>query len=1524
MLAASTRSRVSRSLNFLVLTALALVAHLQPALALSNACSAVNVPFTTAEAGQGAFDTQPYDGSLFDSGEEFVFTVTTQNSIADEMDPANDDHTNSAVGYWSSDIADDGDQYRPTVGAEVNETVIIPINVTTSYYFGIQGSQMPGGVSQGEASMTLICRASSNTPSSDATLSALTLSSGTLSPSFASGTITYTASVGNGASSLTLTPTTNSGGTVTINGNAAASGQGFPVSLSVGDNMLSIVVTAADGTTTKTYTLTVTRAATAPVVSSLSPSTGSTSGGTAVTIAGTDFTGATNVTIGGQAATNVSVVSATQITATTPAHIAGAVDVVVTTPGGSGTLTNGFTYSTSTPTVVVTASNANPSLGDTVTLTATLSNGSSPSGTVTFKDNGATLGTGTISGTIASYSTSGMSTGSHSITAEYAGDTNNAAATSSALTVTVGQSTPTVVVTASNANPSPGDAVTFTATLSNGSSPSGTVTFKDNGATLGTGTISGTTASYSTSGLSTGSHSITAEYAGDTNNAAATSSSITVSVGQSTPTVVVTASNANPSPGDTVTFTATLSNSSSPSGTVTFKDNGATLGTGTISGTTASYSTSGLSTGSHSITAEYAGDTSNAAATSSSITVTVGQSTPTVVVTASNANPSLGDTVTFTATLSNGSSPSGTVTFKDNGATLGTGTISGTTASYSTSGLSTGSHSITAEYAGDTNNAAATSSSITVSVGQSTPTVVVTASNANPSLGDTVTFTATLSNGSSPSGTVTFKDNGATLGTGTISGTTASYSTSGLSTGSHSITAEYAGDTNNAAATSSSITVSVGQSTPTVVVTASNANPSLGDTVTFTATLSNGSSPSGMVTFKDNGATLGTGTISGTTASYSTSGLSTGSHSITAEYAGDTNNAAATSSTLTVTVAAPVFTFSPAGGALPSAVAGSVYDQAVTASASGSTLPLSYTLGAGALPDGLTLNTATGAISGTPTTAANYAFTIAATDSSSPPNSASASYTLVVNAPAAFVFSPAGGSLPEAMSGEDYQQPVSASGGTGAVTYSITSGSLPPGLTLNVTTGELNGPLDADTEGDYSFTIRALDSANVAGTASYTLHVAPRAVKVVDKTVSVAPGSAPNNINLAAGATGGPFVSAEITTITQNSAGTFSVVNGEFAQASGPTPTSWYLKFRPNPAFSGSVTVGFRLTSALGVSNTGSVTYNIGYDAASVAEDIDTLVHGFVETRQSLIASMIKIPGLLERRRMGQATDAVTARMSPSVMGVTLGFSTSLAQMEAARDNGEGIVADEQVPFNIWIDSTFMAHNRDDNGDKWGNFAMVSVGADYLLSSRALIGLSFHYDRMTDPTEEDATLTGNGWFAGPNASFEIGKNIFWNTSLLYGGSANSIDTQFWDGDFDTTRWMFDTSISGVWNLDDVTTLIPKLRTLYFSETVDDYSVRNSDGDVLTIDGFTEEQLRVSLGAELARQFTLENDRVLTPKLGLTGGVSDLDNNGAFGQLSAGLSLETEKNWNIDAGLLFNFSAGDEKSLGVKVGLGGKF
>ena len=105
----------------------------------------------------------------------------------------------------------------------------------------------------------------STTASTDATLSDLTLSSGTLSPTFASGTTSYTVSVANTVTALTLTPTVNtSGATVKVAGTAVASGDASASqALAVGTNAISIVVTAADGSTTETYTVTATRAAAA-------------------------------------------------------------------------------------------------------------------------------------------------------------------------------------------------------------------------------------------------------------------------------------------------------------------------------------------------------------------------------------------------------------------------------------------------------------------------------------------------------------------------------------------------------------------------------------------------------------------------------------------------------------------------------------------------------------------------------------------------------------------------------------------------------------------------------------------------------------------------------------------------------------------------------------------------------------------------------------------------------------------------------------------------------------------------------------------------------------------------------------------------------------------------------------------------------------------------------------------------------------------------------------------------------------
>ena len=129
--------------------------------------------------------------------------------------------------------------------------------------------------------------------------------------------------------------------------------------------------------------------AAAPTLASVAPSSGTTFGGTAVTLTGTNFGSACSVDFGGAAATGVSAPSATTINATTPAHAAGAVTVSVTCSGGTATRANGFTFNTSPGITTVTPLNALP--GATITISgaafqsgATVSFRGTASPTVTF------------------------------------------------------------------------------------------------------------------------------------------------------------------------------------------------------------------------------------------------------------------------------------------------------------------------------------------------------------------------------------------------------------------------------------------------------------------------------------------------------------------------------------------------------------------------------------------------------------------------------------------------------------------------------------------------------------------------------------------------------------------------------------------------------------------------------------------------------------------------------------------------------------------------------------------------------------------------------------------------------------------------------------------------------------------------------------------------------------------------------------------------------------------------------------
>jgi hypothetical protein len=237
---------------------------------------------------------------------------------------------------------------------------------------------------------------------------------------------------------------------------------------------------------------------------------------------------------------------------------------------------------------------------------------------------------------------------------------------------------------------------------------------------------------------------------------------------------------------------------------------------------------------------------------------------------------------------------------------LGTSTLSVGTATFMTSGLGGGAHSITAVYGGDANFTGSTSQVLTQTVNIAASSTSVASSN-NPSiLGTAVTFTATVTSSATgtPTGAVTFQDGAATLGTGTLSGGTATITTSGLAARAHSITAIYGGDANFTGSTSPVLTQTVSKVASSTSVPASSNNPSIfGTAVTFTASVTSASgTPTGTVTFQDGNATLGTVTLSGGTAMFTTSGLAGGGHSITAVYAGDANFAGSTSPVLTQTV----------------------------------------------------------------------------------------------------------------------------------------------------------------------------------------------------------------------------------------------------------------------------------------------------------------------------------------------------------------------------------------------------------------------------------------------------------------------------------------------------------------------------------------------------------------------------------------------------------------------------------------------
>ena len=311
----------------------------------------------------------------------------------------------------------------------------------------------------------------------------------------------------------------------------------------------------------------------------------------------------------------------------------------------------------------------------------------------------------------------------------------------------------------------------------------------------------------------------------------------------------------------------------------------------------------------YSVATDNAGNVQNISSTAQVVT-TVQTATAMQLSSSQSQGSIYGQVVTLTSTVNASNpaagAPTGSVQFLVDGAGFGSPeTLNNGEAELITSLLPAGTLTITAVYTSNSNSFANTAASPIVQVvNQATTTTMLTSSASTTPFGHPLTLSATLSavapGGGIPTGTVNFVANGEVIDTSILlPDGVATYTTTALPIGTDSIEAVYSGDANNLPSSAPILSELVNQD-GTTVAAVSQQNPTVfGDLLTFSATVSPADSaagiPTGTITFYDGLAPLGTENLVSGAASFTTSSLEVGTHTITATYSGDADFLASTS-----------------------------------------------------------------------------------------------------------------------------------------------------------------------------------------------------------------------------------------------------------------------------------------------------------------------------------------------------------------------------------------------------------------------------------------------------------------------------------------------------------------------------------------------------------------------------------------------------------------------------------------------------
>ncbi len=604
---------------------------------------------------------------------------------------------------------------------------------------------------------------------------------------------------------------------------------------------------------------------------------------------------------------------------------------------------------------------ASPVYGQTVTVSATVSGpGLTPAGTVVFTVDSSTT-TANVTGGVATATLTGLSAGTHTVSAAYTSSNGFTPASTSNTTFTVSQATASVTLSnltqTYTGSPLSATAATTPAGLAVGLTYNGSATAPTAAGTYAvvatvndpnyTGSASGTliinkaTASITLSNLSqtyTGSPlsataattpaglavsvtyngSATAPTAAGNYTVVATinnsnysgSTSGTLTIAKATTTIAFTANPANPTLGQPDLLSATVTGVGQPGGTVVFSSGAATLCTASLNASgIASCSFVPSTDGNLAVTAQYQPD-GNHLGSSASMTLFVYDAAVRLQLSSTQLTYPGATNVTVCISPATSASATGTVQIFDGTTLLTTLNVQGGGCAYwyISPGLNAGTHQLTAVYSGDRNNPSGTSIPVTVTVSPVAVTLAASCWNASFAYGANYQCTVNVSsNAGAPLGAITYTYDGGSAVTVPLSNGNAQFTLSRPNVGAHTVIVSYGQQTNYASATSQTETFTVTPAPVDVSLTPSSWYARTGTSLTFQAAVSSWSAgapnSTGTVSFYDGTTLLSAVPVNANgQASLTTASLPAGTQTITATYAGGTNYASGSVSvTITLT-----------------------------------------------------------------------------------------------------------------------------------------------------------------------------------------------------------------------------------------------------------------------------------------------------------------------------------------------------------------------------------------------------------------------------------------------------------------------------------------------------------------------------------------------------------------------------------------------------------------------------------------------